>query len=221
MNPGGDDPPEVRIRRAVRRTPVDPTLHARVRASVERTRRPPCRRPALWLALAAIPALLLMVLNRVEAPLHDLAQLAANQHAACAVARILPVRPLDAAAEPVRARVAEKTPAPFHVLDGHLCRMGGRAFVHVVLGRGNSRISLLMTDLGRGEKVASRWDVPVPRSGYQVSSQTVGRRAVFLVSDLSMEAHEELARAFHGTLSVSLRPGLPMRLAREIYCFAD
>lgn len=212
----GAEPGE-RLRGAVRRIPVDPELRAKVHESVERTRRrQPFRRPLLWLLLALLPALLLWI----EGPSRDLLQRAADQHAACAVAGIVSTQALDAPF--FRQQVAGLLPAGCRLLNIHRCRLAGRWFTHVVLAQRAPRISLLINDLLTSDTLLAQWAVPAPRSHYLVSGQPLADKALFLVSDLSMDQHESLARALDpASLSVSLQASLPMRFVREIYYFAE
>jgi hypothetical protein len=191
-NPGGD-PAEERIRRAVRRIPVDPALQVKVRASVEQSRRTGrLRRHLLWIGLAAAPAILLWFFRPLPAA-PDLPELAASQHAACAVAHLLPVEPWNHRRGGLRAFVRRQMPGEFRLLDAHLCRTGGRTYEHFVIGWGEGPISLLVVSLRSGETVGEEWIVPIPRGRYRVSSAQAGTRAVFLVSDLPPGLHEKLA----------------------------
>ncbi|MGC4050087.1 MAG: hypothetical protein QM757_11940 [Paludibaculum sp.] len=193
-NAGGGDPADERIKRAVRRIPVDPLLQAKVRASVEQARRRNRLQLALlWTGLAAAPALLLWMFGPLSGAA-DPPQLAAGQHAACAVAHLLPVEPWAEGHGGLRSYVERQMPGDFRLLDMHRCRQEGRTYDHLVLGLEGERISLLVAELWPEERLGLDWETPSPRGRYQVSSAPSGHRAVFLVSELPFRVHENLAR---------------------------
>ncbi|MEO6486226.1 MAG: hypothetical protein ABIO54_12095, partial [Pyrinomonadaceae bacterium] len=83
-----------------------------------------------------------------------------------------------------------------HLLEAHSCLYNGRRFTHIVLKRQGKVISVLVTDTdlpdGSDGSVTSHADGSLNAAGF-----TVGRHAVFVVSEMNAADNSTLARAIY------------------------
>ncbi len=88
--------------------------------------------------------------------------------------------------------ISDKTFDKIEFLEAHSCVFQGRRFAHVVLRRGEKIISVLVTQNSSGENdeaISSQTD-----ENLQVAEFGAARQAVFVVSDLTNEENQAIAR---------------------------
>jgi anti-sigma factor RsiW len=96
---------------------------------------------------------------------------------------------------------SDKTADKIKLLEAHSCIFQGRRFAHVVLRRGEKIISVLLTEAGNssGENDAAISSQTV--ENLQIANFGAARYAGFVVSDLSVEENQAIAR----TISPAVR----------------
>jgi anti-sigma factor RsiW len=216
-----------RLRHAARPAPVEAALETRVRNAMHtRGVRPQ------WQAWAAAAAVLMAVGSYWAVPVisNRLAESAYYSELPESVSRIMRVGLSDhvhcAAFRKFRKPpAAEEFPAPFRpvlthipagyrVIAAHECKARGRSFLHVVLrGAAEKTASLVIARKESGETFANSplrraaGELPVfteevPR--FQIAGFEAGAYLVYLVSDMSGEANQQLARTLAAPVSALL-----------------
>ncbi len=90
-------------------------------------------------------------------------------------------------------KAADKSVGKIELLDAHSCVFNGRGFAHVILRRGKKIISVLVTDSdASGETDAAI--ISQTDENLQVAAFGASRYAVFVVSDLTDEENQTIAR---------------------------
>lgn len=201
-------------------------LTARLRGQA--IRRQPARMWRTWFAVAATVLLVAgsgwgwreWSASRFTALMHA----AVGDHRFCAVTYKLEERPipLEEAAlrydrvnhylETVEPSATTLSGGPLRILERHSCVFGGRRFAHIVLRYKGQFVSLLVAAddrpggrLARGFARADNRPSAMPvTDGFQVASFRGVRHAVFVVSALSDEDNQEVARAMAGSVSRAL-----------------
>lgn len=185
------------------------------------------RRPA-WFAVAATVLLVAgsgwgwreWSASRFTALMHA----AVGDHRFCAITYKLEERPipLEEAAlrydrvnhhlETVEPAATTLSGGPVRIVERHSCVFGGRRFAHLVLRYKGQFVSLLVAaddrPGGRLARALARADdrpsaMPVT-DGFRVASFRGARHAVFVVSSLTEEDNQEVARAMAGSVSRAL-----------------
>jgi hypothetical protein len=153
----------------------------------------------------------------------DLVHAATGDHQFCALTFKLTERPisLDEAARrygdvyrsftTMEVSNSPLSGGSLRILERHSCVFGGRRFVHLVLAYKQEQVSLLVTDDVQTNAAAGHGatNEPTPSSlpvtdGLHVAWFHGARHAVFVVSSLSDEDLQEVARALAGPVSRAL-----------------
>jgi hypothetical protein len=197
-------------------------LRSRLRQNARRAQ-PVGARRRLWMSLAA--SILLIVgagwgwrewsISGLSALLHA----AVGDHRFCALTFKLTERPipLEEAARryggfngllaTVEPSAATLSGGPLQIVERHSCVFGGRRFAHIVLRYKNEAVSLLVADDPRpgGWLWANAAPAALPvTDGFHVASFRGAQQAVFVVSSLSNDDVQEIARAMAGPVSRAL-----------------
>jgi len=190
-----------RLREAILGEPVDTTtldleIRRKVAQDVRRVRR------GKWIAVASVAALLLLMVGTYRLFANRDAELcadAAMDHRT-EVANHQPRRWLTdssaiaalAAKQKIAVDAAAIAPPGYHLERGKLCRIGGRAFLHLVYSDGAREFSLFVRD----HPAQSNVRMTAYDSGAEhVAPVESSRYTALIVSDESPASAQEIARA--------------------------
>ena len=111
--------------------------------------------------------------------------------------------------------IGEEKPSNYEIIAAHRCMFEGRLFVNVVLERGDSRVSFVVTE--KEHEQFSDWDrsrafeasgVPVYGNtigGHQIAVFETGRHLAFVISELTGDANLRLASSIAALYAPSIR----------------
>jgi hypothetical protein len=221
------------LRRAVENEPVPRDLEAKVRSRLELTsrsgpaiwntaggvRRSAYGRGTAWGRLVSSLGMLAVVIAGMAfvsiRKSGELLALGVNDHVHCAIAGNYPrqtmrVEMTDGLGEqfgPMLQPVIDAAGgvgSAISVVSAHRCSVSGRAYVHIILRRGQTMLSVILTRRGEGEEfpgelVARAFHgsgVPLHegnRDGYSVSGFESGGWLGYVVSDMPASRNRDLA----------------------------
>ena len=207
-----------RLRNAFENEPLPHDLEARVRARLASTE--PGRRRAGWPALMGSLAILVVVAGLWQYAAHrrtaELLRVGLNDHVHCGVAGGYPhmterhemvegLGPEFASMlQPVIDRVSTDRSEPDTVESAHRCTVNGRSYIHIVLRRQGTLISVILTRRGESESFpralaarvihASGIDIHADSlDGYSVSGFETGGWLGYVVSGLPAPENEAIS----------------------------
>lgn len=164
-----------KLQDAVRTTPVPAGLEDQVRRAVRtRSARP---RTGLWAVAAAAGVIICVsavslvrtktnpvdaILARTPGRLAAVLKVGLLDHLTCAVFRKYPKQPAPAnqlaadlgpQSSALLPMVQAKLPAGFYIVEAHHCAARGRQYTHIIMAKGDSLVSLILTRKQSGESV--------------------------------------------------------------------
>jgi hypothetical protein len=186
-----------RLRQALDNEPVPRDLEARVRTRLN------SRQTSQWARLASSLALLVVVAGGLEffalQKNSTLLEVGVADHIHCAIAGEYP-RQSDKPAmiqalgpySPMLQPVLDKAPGDA-VISAHRCTIGGRDYVHMILRRQGTMISVILTRRKQGESFPRGVSHQGELSGYAAAGFNAGSYLGYVISGLPASQNRELA----------------------------
>ncbi len=188
-----------RLRKAVDSQPVPRDLEARVRTRLSQ------RGLSGWGRLVSSFALLIFVLVTSQfyamRKTRDLMRVGLDDHLHCAIEGAYPRQTNKAEAisalgpySPMLQPVLDRFPGDT-LVSAHRCTVNGRAYVHFILRRDQTTISVILTRRGEND-VLPRMIIPVHENemaGYSVASFPAGGYLGYVISTLPCQQNDLLA----------------------------
>jgi hypothetical protein len=135
----------------------------------------------------------------------ELFDIGLNDHARCAIAGAFPQQEgLGTQFAPMLQPVLDATGQDYAAISDHRCNIDGRAYFHIILRRGETLVSLILTRHGDQEvfpralagRVVHATGIPLHegnRDGYSVAAFESGAYLGYIVSALPGQQNGELA----------------------------
>lgn len=162
------------------------------------------------------------VLRPMHAQIAAVLGIGAGDHVHCTLERKQPPigqlnRPLPGHHDEIVPIAQRSLPAGFELLESHFCRYQGRVFTHIVFGRGENRLSVIVTRKQGGEVLPqSQLLSRMKASGIPVyAGQVTGLETLvvetpqswgFVVSDLGEKTGQQVMAALASTIVQADRP---------------
>lgn len=212
-----------RTQQAVRTQAAPLGLETRIRSAIRQgVPLPWWRRPALSIAFAAAAVLTLTaglgitVVRPMRAQIASVLALGTGDHIHCTLERKQPPpgqlnRPLPGHHDEIVPVAKNALPAGFELLESHFCRFRGRVFTHIVFGRSENRLSVIITQKQSGEVLPKSAllarmkadGIPVFAShtaGLETLALETPRSWGFVVSDLDENTNQQVVAALARTI---------------------
>jgi hypothetical protein len=136
----------------------------------------------------------------------ELFEIGVKDHVRCALAGSSPNQPQELGAEfaPMVQPILDAAGAEYAAVSAHRCTVEGRAYIHIILRRGQTPVSVILTRRGDQEvfpkilagRIIHAGGIPLhegSRDGYSVAAFDSGAYLGFVVSALPGEQNSELA----------------------------
>jgi hypothetical protein len=186
-----------RLRQALDNEPVPRDLEARVRTRLN------SRHTSQWARLASSLALLVVVAGGLEffalQKNRTLLEVGVADHMHCAIAGEYPRQSGKPAMiqamgpySPMLQPVLDKAPGDA-VVSAHRCTIGGRDYVHMILRRRDTLISVILTRRKPGESFPRGVSHEAEVGGYAAAGFNAGSYLGYVISGLPASQNRELA----------------------------